>query len=96
MVKNGFKNYAHTSCCSKIGWYFSKARFFNIPAKSSSSPELFLCCDEVVLELWVEPLGGLGVGEGEGVNVELEDPLLALCFLGVVAELPLVELAGDM
>ena len=49
-----------------------------------------------MLELWFEPLGGLGVGEGEGVNVELEDPLLALCFLGVVAELPPVELAGDM
>ena len=56
-----------------------------------------MCCDDAVLELWAEPLGGLGVGEGEGVSVELDDPpLFALCFLGVVAELPLVELAGDM
>ena len=79
-----------------MGWYFSSARFFRIPAKSSSSPELFLCCDDAVLELCVEPLCGLGVGDGDGVRVEFDDPLFALCFLGVVAELPLVELGGDM
>lgn len=46
-----------------------------------------------MLELWA--LGGLGVGEGDGVSVELEEPLFALFFLGVADELPLVELADE-
>lgn len=67
-----------TSCSSNMGWYFSRDSFFNIPDSSSSSVMVPLLEPPLLLERgWEEaedsespgPVGGFGVGEGDGVRV---------------------------
>lgn len=67
-----------TSCSSKMGWYFSSDSFFKILDNSSSSvivpllePPLLLerGCEEADERESLGPVGGLGVGDGDGVRV---------------------------